>query len=120
MAPKFKFYDIRRLLKDYPESYYYVVFGERSNGKTYSALDYALERYHKNGDSPTCADGARTFARRIWSIFSAGTLKMDGLVKSSITSGIKSTMARPDSIWSAQTAREISNEPTILAGLRLT
>lgn len=50
MAPRFKFYDIRRLLKDYPESYYYVVFGERSNGKTYSALDYALERYHKNGE----------------------------------------------------------------------
>lgn len=50
MALRFKFYDIRRLLKDYPESYYYVVFGERSNGKTYSALDYALERYRKNGE----------------------------------------------------------------------
>lgn len=50
MAPRFKFYDIRRLLKDYPDAYYYVVFGERSNGKTYSALDYALERYHKNGE----------------------------------------------------------------------
>lgn len=50
MASKFKFYDIRRLLKDYPESYYYVVFGERSNGKTYSALDYALERYKKSGE----------------------------------------------------------------------
>ena len=50
MASRFKFYDIRRLLKDYPESYYYVVFGERSNGKTYSALDYALERYKKSGE----------------------------------------------------------------------
>lgn len=50
MVSRFKFYDIRRLLKDYPESYYYVVFGERSNGKTYSALDYALERYRKNGE----------------------------------------------------------------------
>lgn len=50
MVQKFKFYDIRRLLKDYPQSYYYVVFGERSNGKTYSALDYALERYRKNGE----------------------------------------------------------------------
>ena len=50
MAKKFEFYDIRHLLKDYPKAYYYVVFGERSNGKTYSALDYALERYHKNGE----------------------------------------------------------------------
>lgn len=50
MVSRFKFYDIRRLLKDYPDSYYYVVFGERSNGKTYSALDYALERYRKNGE----------------------------------------------------------------------
>lgn len=50
MVSRFKFYDIRRLLKDYPESYYYVVFGERSNGKTYSALDYALERYRKSGE----------------------------------------------------------------------
>lgn len=50
MARKFEFYDIRRLIKDYPQCYYYVVFGERSNGKTYSALDYALERYKKNGE----------------------------------------------------------------------
>ena len=50
MARKFEFYDIRHLLKDYPQAYYYVVFGERSNGKTYSALDYALERYKKNGE----------------------------------------------------------------------
>lgn len=50
MAKKFEFYNIRRILKDYPQAYYYVVFGERSNGKTYSALDYALERYKKNGE----------------------------------------------------------------------
>lgn len=47
---KFEYYDIRRLLKDYPDAYYYVVFGERSNGKTYSALDYALERNSKTGE----------------------------------------------------------------------
>lgn len=47
---KFEFYDIRHLLKDYPSAYYYVVFGERSNGKTYSALSYALDRYAKNGE----------------------------------------------------------------------
>lgn len=47
---KFDFYDVRRLMRDYPDAYYYVVFGERSNGKTYSALEYALERYKKNGE----------------------------------------------------------------------
>ena len=50
MVKKFNYYDIRHLMKDYPDAYYYVVFGERSNGKTYSALDYALERYRKNGE----------------------------------------------------------------------
>lgn len=44
---KFKYYDIERLVKDYPAAYYYVVYGERSNGKTYSALSYALERRAK-------------------------------------------------------------------------
>lgn len=47
---KFEFYDIRRTLKAYPDAYYYVIFGERSNGKTYSALDYAIERNAKNGE----------------------------------------------------------------------
>ena len=50
MAKRFKYYDIKHLLKDYPNAHYYVVFGERSNGKTYSALSYALERYVKNGE----------------------------------------------------------------------
>lgn len=47
---KFEYYNIRHLFRDYPEAYYYVVFGERSNGKTYSALEYALERYKKTGE----------------------------------------------------------------------
>ncbi len=50
MKKKPEFYNIRHVLKDYPQAYYYVIFGERSNGKTYSALDYALERYKKNGE----------------------------------------------------------------------
>lgn len=45
-----KYYNIAHLLKDYPDAYYYMAFGERSNGKTYSALDYALERYFKHGE----------------------------------------------------------------------
>lgn len=47
---KNKYYNIAHLIKDYPDAYYYMAFGERSNGKTYSALDYALERYFKHGE----------------------------------------------------------------------
>lgn len=47
---KIKYYDISHLLKDYPDALYYIAIGERSNGKTYSALDYALERYFKHGE----------------------------------------------------------------------
>ena len=47
---KFKYYDIHELVNQYPNAYYYLVIGERSNGKTYSALTYALERYFKYGE----------------------------------------------------------------------
>lgn len=40
---KYKYYDIRHLFNEYPDARYYVVYGERSAGKTYSALDYCLE-----------------------------------------------------------------------------
>lgn len=50
MRKKNNYYNISHLLKDYPDAYYYVAFGERSNGKTYSALNYALERYFKHGE----------------------------------------------------------------------
>lgn len=50
MARKFDYYEIRRIIKDYPNAKYYMIYGERSNGKTYSALDYALERYARNGE----------------------------------------------------------------------
>lgn len=45
-----KYYNVRKLLTDYPDCQYYMVVGERSNGKTYSALDYAIERYFKTGE----------------------------------------------------------------------
>lgn len=45
-----KYYDISHLVKDYPGAYYYLAFGERSNGKTYSALKYALENYFNKGE----------------------------------------------------------------------
>lgn len=47
LGKKTKYYDITHLVKDYPDAYYYMAFGERSNGKTYSALSYALNRYKK-------------------------------------------------------------------------
>lgn len=48
MGKKSKYYDIRHLFKKYPSAQYYVVYGERSNGKTYSSLDYCLEKYFNN------------------------------------------------------------------------
>lgn len=47
---KFKFFDVRRTMSEYPDAKYYVFFGERSNGKTFSALDLALENYGKRGE----------------------------------------------------------------------
>ena len=44
MRKKYKYYDIRHLIKEHPNARYYVAVGERSGGKTYSALDYALEQ----------------------------------------------------------------------------
>lgn len=45
-----KYYSIRNIIHQVPDARYYVVFGERSNGKTYSVLDYAIERYFKTGE----------------------------------------------------------------------
>ena len=39
---KKKYYDVEKLVKRYPDSHYYVIIGERSNGKTYSVLKYML------------------------------------------------------------------------------
>lgn len=43
------YYDVRKLMHKYPEAYYYMVIGERSNGKTYSALDMCLENWFTKG-----------------------------------------------------------------------
>lgn len=45
-----KYYDVRDTLNAYPNAHYYVIFGERSNGKTYSSLDYALDNYITSGE----------------------------------------------------------------------
>lgn len=46
----FQYYNIKNIVKKYPSAYYYVIYGERSNGKTYSALNMALENYFKTGE----------------------------------------------------------------------
>ena len=42
-----KYYSLDKILKT--NSAYNVIFGERSNGKTYSVLKYGIEQYFKNG-----------------------------------------------------------------------
>ena len=46
---KEKFYSIRHLIEQHPDAHYYVVYGERSNGKTYSTLDFCIDEYFKKG-----------------------------------------------------------------------
>lgn len=43
-----KFYDIRNILKKHAD--YNIIFGERSNGKTYATLEYGLKRYIDTGE----------------------------------------------------------------------
>lgn len=49
MSKKYEYYDIKHLLKKYPNAHYYLAFGERSSGKTISSLLYALEENVKTG-----------------------------------------------------------------------
>lgn len=47
---KLRYHDIYEdLISKYPDCDYYIDYSERSNGKTYSALYYALEQYFKLG-----------------------------------------------------------------------
>lgn len=43
------YYHIEELEKKYPDCQYYMVLGEKSNGKTYSILNKILETYGKTG-----------------------------------------------------------------------
>lgn len=44
-----KFFDVRNVIEVVPDAQIYMFIGERSNGKTYSALSYALDNYVKDG-----------------------------------------------------------------------
>ena len=46
---KSKYFDIKNTLKQAPDCKYYVIFGERSNGKSYSTLSYFIEDFFKSG-----------------------------------------------------------------------
>ena len=44
------FFELRDLIKEVPDAQYYMIYGERSNGKTYSALSVAMENYVERGE----------------------------------------------------------------------
>lgn len=48
MKEKIKYWDIKNILSR--NALYNIVYGERSNGKTYGVLQYCLEEYFKHGD----------------------------------------------------------------------
>lgn len=47
---KIKYYEVKSLISRIPDAHYYMVIGERSNGKTYSILSYCLEQYFNKGE----------------------------------------------------------------------
>lgn len=50
LKKKFEFYDVRHLFEKHHNSHYYMVIGERSNGKTWSSLDHVLDNYFTKGE----------------------------------------------------------------------
>ena len=49
MNKKIKYYSINKLIGEYPDARYYLVIGERSNGKTYSCLERVLRLFADTG-----------------------------------------------------------------------
>ena len=43
------YYDFTKLIKKYPECLYYIIYGERSNGKSFSILKYMITEYYNSG-----------------------------------------------------------------------
>ena len=44
------FYQLDNIFKACPEAKYYVIWGERSNGKTFAVLEYAIDKYFATGE----------------------------------------------------------------------
>ena len=51
LKPEFEFYSLDRLFKECPKDrfLYYMIIGERSNGKSFAVQEYSLREYLKNG-----------------------------------------------------------------------
>ena len=52
-SKKMKFYDHSNIVKKCPDAKYYMIYGERSNGKTYNRLKEAVKRFVKTGKRTT-------------------------------------------------------------------
>ena len=44
-----KYFDVETVINQVPDAHIYMFIGERSNGKTYSALRYGIKQYVENG-----------------------------------------------------------------------
>lgn len=44
-----KYFDVRDVINEVPDANIYMFIGERSNGKTHSALSYGLDKFDENG-----------------------------------------------------------------------
>ena len=45
-----EFYQLDNIFKASPEAKYYVIWGERSNGKTFAVCEYGIDKYFKTGE----------------------------------------------------------------------
>ena len=72
---KTKFYSLRKILQK--DAYYNVIFGERSNGKTFAVQEYGLKQYHDTGKQ-------MAVVRRYQEDYTGkrGSTTFDGIVKS--------------------------------------
>lgn len=46
---KKKYYNLEKTIKNYPDAQYYMIIGERSNGKTYAVLRHGIKKYFEDG-----------------------------------------------------------------------
>ena len=40
-----QYYEFKRTFELHPDAQYYIIYGERSNGKSYSALKFLIEEF---------------------------------------------------------------------------
>jgi len=64
-----EFFDIRKIISEVPDAHYYIVYGERSGGKTYSSLAYALDNFIER-------DEQFVYVRRLSESIRAGYMRL--------------------------------------------